>query len=168
MGFFTFNTIKMHNPVTITADITGAVVGMNSNNPEYGYIRVEQNAARISTRGWLTLNNRSALLKGTIEDLRAANFREGDVLPGKIVVKESLTAFNMEDPDRDLKRAGESGVVCTLDDQPIYRQTIYTTDTSEEDELIQHNNGDTIREQIALQKAQGILGSTRLRKGDLP
>ena len=47
------------------------------------------------------------------------------MLPGKIVVVESLTPFNPENPDRDLKIAGGTGVICRIDDQPIYRQTFY-------------------------------------------
>ena len=139
----------MDSPVMITADMTGAVIGVSNNNSEYGYIRVQQVARKISTGGWFTFVKKSALLKGTMEDLKAANFKEGDVLPGKIVIKESLTPFYEADPDKHLKRAGDSGVVCTVDDQPIYRDSIYTTDENEEDELIQHNNGDIIRAEMA-------------------
>lgn len=153
----------MNSPVIITADITGSIIGISPNNTEYGYIRVEQKVPKYSKLGWLTFDYRSALLKGTLEDLKEANLREGDHLPGKIVIKESLTPFNNDDPDKDYKIAGDSGVICTLDDQPIYRRSIYTTIMSEEDELIQHNNGDVIREQIALQKENGTSTMTKSR-----
>ena len=142
----------MDTPVMIAADVTGAVIGMSNNNPEFGYIRVQQVARKIGKGGWFSFSKRSALLKGTVEDLKAANFEDGDILPGKIVIKESLTPFYAEDADKHIKRAGDGGPICTLDDQPIYRDSIYTTNMNDEDELIDHNNGDYIKHQIELQK----------------
>lgn len=135
----------MENPVIVVADPTGAVIGISDNNPEYGYIRVQQVSRKISKGGWFNWTKKSALLKGKIEDLREAKFEEGDILPGKIVIKESLEPFYADDPDKHLKKAGDSGVVCTLDDQPIYRESIYTTNMDDEDELIEHNNSDDIK-----------------------
>lgn len=142
----------MDSPVMIMADVTGAVIGVSNNNPEFGYIRVQQVARTIGKGGWFRFSKRSALLKGTMEDLKAANFKDGDILPGQIVIKESLTPFYAEDSDKHIKRAGDGGPVCTLDDQPIYRDSIYTTNMNDEDELIEHNNGDYIKHQMELQK----------------
>lgn len=152
----------MDSPVIVTADVTGAVVGISPNSSEYGYIRVQQVSRVIRKGGWFNFIKKSALLKGTLEDLKAANFKEGDVLPGKIVIKESLIPFFAEDPDKHLKRAGEGGIVCTLDDQPIYRDSIYTTNEDDEDELIEHTNGDIIREQISMLKESVVNSGTGL------
>lgn len=141
-----------NNPVVVVADPMGSVIGISDNNSEYGYIRVQQVAKRIGNGGWFSWIKKSALLKGKIEDLKEANFKEGDILPGKIVIKESLSPFYAEDPDKHLKRAGDSGVVCTLDDQPIYRDSIYTTNMEDEDELIQHNNGEIIKREMMERK----------------
>jgi len=143
----------MNTKVIVTADENGNVIGVSKNNPEFGYIRVEQTAPMVTDKGWLKISKRSSLIKGRVEDLQVLNYTAGQVLPGTIVVKESLMPFNTENPDRDLKIAGETGVVCRIDDQPIYRQTFYTTNPNSYDELITHDNTEEIREVQAAQKA---------------
>jgi len=152
-----------HSKVRVAADINGNVIGVSQNNPEYGYVRVEQSVTQISEAGWLKPVKRSALIKGKVEDLAEAGFVEGHELSGKIIVKESLTAFNPENPDRDLKIAGVTGVVCTIDDQPIYRQTFYTSNQEAYDDLITHDNTIEIREVQAAQKELTSLKSNTLR-----
>lgn len=143
--------------VLVTADKNGNVIGVSENNPEYGYVRVEQTGSFINDQGWLRISRRSALIKGLVKDLVETGFTEGQELDGKIVVVESLTPFNSENPDRDLKIAGETGVVCRIDDQPIYRQTFYTTNSNNQDQLIMHTNTDEIREVQAAQRAMSTL-----------
>jgi hypothetical protein len=43
-------------------------------------------------------------------------FYAGQELPGTIVIEESLTPFNKKAPERDLKIAGETGIVCRVGD----------------------------------------------------
>jgi hypothetical protein len=143
----------MNTKVIVTADENGNVIGISKNNPEYGYIRVEQTAPMVTDKGWLKISKRSSLIKGKVEELQSLNYSAGSQLPGIIVIKESLTPFNNDNPDRDLKIAGETGVVCRIDDQPIYRQTFYTTNPNSYDELITHDNSEEIREVQAAQKA---------------
>jgi len=110
--------------VHVTADQDGNIIGVSQNNPEYGYVRVEQIATTINTEGWLRRAKRSALIKGKVEDLMATGFRKDQELPGKIIVIESHVPFNPENPERDLKIAGDTGIVCRVDDQPIYPSPI--------------------------------------------
>ena len=154
-GFFYFKskTKRMNTKVIVTADENGNVIGVSKNNPEFGYIRVEQTAPMVTDKGWLKISKRSSLIKGKVEDLQSLTYNAGQQLPGTIVVKEALTAFNTENPDRDLKIAGETGVVCRIDDQPIYRQTFYTTNPNAFDELITHDNAEEIREVQLAQRA---------------
>jgi hypothetical protein len=149
--------------VTVTADINGNIIGIFKNNPEYGYVRVEQATPVISDKGWLKVSKRSAFIKGKVEDLKNCNYTEGQELSGKIVVVESLVPFNMDNPDRDLKIAGDTGVICRIDDQPIYRQAFYTSNMSAQDELIYHSNIDEIREVQAAQRAMVSLKTTKQR-----
>jgi len=146
--------------VVVTADKNGNVIGISENNPEYGYVRVEQTGTFINDQGWLRLSKRSTLIKGLVNDLLEVGFKNGQELPGKIVVVESLIPFNPENPDRDLKVAGNTGIVCRTDDQPIYRQTLYTTNTEMQDHLITHTNSEEIREVQAAQKAIASLRRT--------
>lgn len=96
----------MSTQVTVSADEFGNIINMSPNNPEYGFVIVKQHAHTISDNGWLRLSKRSALIKGLISDLVAANFKPNQTLPGRIIVKESLEPFNPENPDQHLKIAG--------------------------------------------------------------
>ena len=136
----------MQNFVNVIGDEMGNVITPSSNNDEYGYVRVEQKAATINTEGWVKVSKRSAIIKGKIEDLKQFGFQKDKTIPGKIIVKESFVPFNIISPERDLKYAGDTGVVCRVDDQPIYRQSFFTTDLNQHDDLISHNNSDEIRE----------------------
>jgi hypothetical protein len=152
------------NKVTVAANKDGNIIGISENNPEFGYIRVEQNAPVINEKGWLRFSKRSSLIKGKVEDLLQCNYKAGQEIQGRIVVVESLTAFNTENPDRDLKIAGETGVVCTIDDQPIYRQSFFTTNVDAQDELITHDNVAEIRE---VQEAQRAMSTLKIKSKSL-
>ena len=133
------------NKVTVVADDNGNVI-RQSKNPEIGYVRVTQDAVSYSATGWLQRKTRSALILGNIEDLKELKFKKGQKLDGKIVVRESTEPFNSEDPDRDLKIAGSTGIICaTKDGEPIYRTTFYDVTGMQEDTMIPHANGDAIR-----------------------
>lgn len=150
----------MTSKVKVTVDENGNVIGVSQNNPEYGYIRVEQNCTVINPNGWLRNTKRSALIKGTVADLIQAGFTEGKELPGRIVVIESHEPFNPENPDRDLKIAGDTGVICRVGDQPIYRQTFYSSNENAQDELIMHTNTQEIREVLAATKILNRINKT--------
>lgn len=145
--------------VIIVGDATGNVINI-SENPEFGYLRLKQETMKIGRGGWLRFENRSTLIHGTVADLQKADYRANQKLPGKIVVVESLVPFNEKNPDRDLKVAGKTGVVLRVNDQPIYRQSFYTTDENATDELIQHDMDcrNEIKEVMAAQKAIEDLG----------
>ena len=152
--------------VIVTADDNNNVIAVSKNSPEYGYVRVEQTTTQINDQGWLKNVKRSAIIKGKVTDLVDANFKANQVLTGKIVVVESLQPFNTENPDRDLKVAGDTGIICTIDDQPIYRQTIYTSNDNAVDEMITHDKAcqEQIRGVLQAQKAMTSLTSLNKRQ----
>lgn len=142
----------MYSPVTVLADDNGMVIRQSKNNPEYGFVVLQQtrtmiqsNPANLKNVGWLKTQKMTTLLKGKMEELKMYGIAKDTVFPGKIVVKESTTPFSEEDPDQHLKIAGETGIVCCIDGEPIYRITYYTADPNEQDEFVQHNNVDAIR-----------------------
>ena len=136
----------MQNKVNIVADDMGNIIRQSSNNAEFGHIRLEQQTVTFGNSGWVKSSNRTTLLHGKMDDLQSLNLNESTPLNGKIIVKESITPFSNNDPDRDLKIAGETGIVCSVDDQPIYRKTFFVADVTAQDVLIAHTNGDAIRE----------------------
>ena len=136
----------MQNKVNIVADDMGNIIRQSSNNAEFGHIRLEQQTVSFGNTGWVKSSNRTTLLHGKMDDLQSLNLNESTPLNGKIIVKESVTPFSNNDPDRDLKIAGETGIICSVDDQPIYRKTFFVADITAQDVLIAHTNGDAIRE----------------------
>jgi hypothetical protein len=147
--------------VKITADKNGNIITISENNPEYGWIFVEQTVSQFEN-GWMKNVVRKARINGKKNELVEAKFTKGQELLGKIVVLESLVPFNNEEPDRDLKVAGKTGVICRYDDQPIYRQSYYTTNLNSYDELINHTNRDEIREVMLAQKMLSELPSEEI------
>lgn len=141
----------MNSKVKVVADATGAIVNVSPNNPEYGYVRFEQVKSIIDDNGFLRRRSISTLVHGNVEELQAMNFYSGQELPGAIIIQESLAPFNAKAPQRDLKIAGETGIVCTLDGQPIYRRTMYSAALNAQDTLVKHDNVEQLRNAYAEQ-----------------
>jgi hypothetical protein len=143
----------MNSKVKVVGDSTGAVVNLSDNNPIYGYIRLEQTRVMIDDNGFVKPRTISTLLQGEVETLESLNYFAGQELPGTIAIKESLEPFNKKNPERDLKIAGETGIVCTVAGAPIYRKTVYSTSVNAEDTLIKHDNVDQLRAAYANKSA---------------
>jgi hypothetical protein len=152
----------MVSKVKVTANEAGDVIVMSKDNSKYGHIRVEQKRTVISDKGWVKVKPVSALLHGTVEDLEQFGFQDGQLLGGKIVIKESLVPFNSENPEKDYKIAGTTGIVCCVDGQPIYRKTFYNPSANDQDETIAHDNSEAIR--LANAESE-VSGSTDTEEG---
>lgn len=139
----------MDTSVVICADELDNII-FPTKNPDYGYIRVEQVVAKF-TPGWIKREKRSALLAGSMKDLTSFDLYAGMPISGKIVVRESLEPFSTTNPEKHIKRAGKDGIPCTLKGRPIYRQSFFTNNLEEKDNLIQHDNTDEIIESQILQ-----------------
>jgi hypothetical protein len=136
----------MNAKVRVVADATtGSVINVSENNPEYGFVRLEQTRTHIDSNGFLRRKVINALVHGTVEELQAAGFFANQELPGTILIKESMEPFNKKNPERDLKIGGNTGILCTVDGAPIYRKTIYSLQSNVEDVLIQHTNTEELR-----------------------
>lgn len=135
----------MKSKVTVVANTDGNVVSTSKNNPEWGSIRVKQSIVEMQN-GFAKEKVRYAYIRGTVKMLNSFGWHAGQQLDGNIVIRESLTPFNAENPDADLKIAGTSGVVCRFNGASIYRKAFYeTVATKFNDELIAHNNVDEIQ-----------------------
>ena len=143
----------MQNKVQIIPDELGNVIRVSQNNADYGHLRLQQERVIFGNTGWVNKKTVKTLLHGKVEDLRDMGLQNMTELPGKIIINESLEPFNTNDPDRDLKMAGKTGIICCQDGQPIYRKTMYVSDVNAEDTLVAHNNGDAIREANLLESS---------------
>lgn len=131
----------MDSKVIVTANAEGHVVVRNEDNPDWGYIRVEQNRMDIDDlTGIAKLQKVSALIPGLVNDLRTFGFADKQEIEGKIRVVEQLTPFNNKYPDKDIKIAGRSGIACCVGDSPIYRKNFYTRNETLTDQRIAHTN----------------------------
>ena len=137
----------MQNQVNIIADDMGNVIRQSNTNSEFGYVRLQQKRVTFGTNSsFVKSSNLSTLIHGKLEDLQEMNWKADQKLAGKIQVREQLEPFSSNDPDRDYKKAGDTGIICCVDGQPIYRKTFFTPDVNAQDVLLTHTNGADIRE----------------------
>lgn len=135
----------MTSKVKVTANEDGRVVIPSDNNPTFGYVRVKQERAVTDENGWIRIKSLTALVPGTVSDLTKLGWVNGQMISGTIVIREQMMPFNKRNPERDLKVAGNTGIVCKVGDDPIYRNTFYTTNPSAQDVIIAHTNVDEIK-----------------------
>jgi hypothetical protein len=153
--FINFLKLKVMNTtkVTVLADQTTNAVINPSNNPEYGYVKVSQVRPMIDEKsGFLRPRVVTALIPGLVTDLQLMSFYAGQQLDGKVVIEESLAPFNSKTPERDLKVAGTTGIVCTVDGAPIYRRTKFSFDVNAQDTFVKHTNVEELRAAYAIQE----------------
>lgn len=139
--------------VKITANKDGNVIIVSTDDPKYGYVRVEQERSWVDEQSWQRTKVVSALIHGEVKDLEKAGYTVGQELPGKIIFKDSLTPFDKKTPDRHLKIAGETTIVCRVDGKPIYRKNFYNGNPNSVDVEIPHDNGAEIAAANAKLKA---------------
>ena len=150
----------MNSTVKVVADATtGAVVRVSETNPEFASVRLEQVRTVIGNNNFIERKTVSTLLQGATADLTAMGFYAGQELPGTIVIEESMTPFNKKNPERDLKIAGETGIVCTVGGQPIYRRATYSTASNAQDTLVKHDNVEQLRSAYAQSNNSAALKS---------
>jgi hypothetical protein len=152
----------MNSKVKVVADVTtNSVITVSENNPEWGYVRLEQVRTVIDDNGFIDRKKMSTLLKGPVQTLAESGFYAGQELPGTIVVEESLTPFNKKNPERDFKIAGETGIICRQSGAAIYRRTKYTAIANANDGIpVQHDNIEELRAAYATKSSTKLEANT--------
>ena len=131
--------------VEIVPNQEGAKIRVSKNNAEYAHVLLKQDKTSIQG-GWVRKKTYHALLHGKLEDLKDLGLNKMKYMDGQIVVKEQLFPFNTENPEADYKYAGDTGIVCCKDGEPIYRKASFDATGLETDVFVGHTNGDAIRE----------------------
>lgn len=135
---------------------TRALITKYPNNPEFGYVHLQQ-STRVINGGFVTKKKRSCLLRGRIEDL--ADFvkeSENGTVPGNICVQEYLESqipaniyrqiFNSEERSYEdsvksyVKRAGNDGPELTFGGERIIRYAFYDEAGESLDIHVAHDN----------------------------
>lgn len=130
----------MKSKVKVTADKAGNVISVSKNNPDWGHIRVEQTRMLVDERGFARTTRISALIPGEVAALASFGFTAGQELSGTIYVKEQTNPFDTKTPERDLKIAGSTGIICKIGDEAIYRKNFYSENPEKLDETVEHTN----------------------------
>ena len=130
-------------------------------NPDYGYVIVAQESTKLALNGsttWIRKITKKARIMGEIDALKSQGYTKSKKLEGNIVIKEQLTPFDENDPERTIKRAGADGpILCNADGEPIHRITFYDETGLIADELIAHANGAAVREAYQNSGAEQIV-----------
>lgn len=133
----------------------GNAIVVSKNNKEYGHIRLQQNRLMVDEiTGFARPKPVYALMPGTVADLRLFGWAPGQDVDGCLFVKEQTEPFNEKDPDRDLKVAGETNIICMLGEKKIYRKVFYSTNPDAQDTLLEHTNTEEIKEAYEKLKAE--------------
>lgn len=149
---------------------TGSVITAYQNNPEFGYVQLQQTAMTIDG-GWVRETKRSTLLRAKMELLN--KFIAGNktlALPGRIVVKEYVESdvpadmadrFFNKGVDYEtaiepyVKRAGQDGVELTSGGERIIRFSVYDNTGQSPDVMVSHDNVEAVRESISSRSTAG-------------
>jgi hypothetical protein len=135
----------MKNKVIVCGTNDGRVV-MSTKNPKFGYIKVKQ--IRIVTddvSNFARAVTIHALINGTIKDLESFGWKKDQEIEGTVIIKEQMEPFSKDDAERDLKIAGNTGIVCRVGNEPIYRKHFWKSNSNAEDVLIPHTNVEEIK-----------------------
>jgi len=130
----------MDSKVRVVADAAGNVITKSTKNSEDGFIRVSQLRASFDNKGFASLEEVSALIHGKLEALKKVNWIANQEIKGKVIIREQITPFSFTRAERDLKFADDTGVICAVDGEPIYRKQFYTIDENAIDIFVEHTN----------------------------
>jgi hypothetical protein len=153
-----------NNKVAIVRDEHGNTLRISKKNPEFAYVRLQQDRVMVGSTGWLNRKTVSTLLHGRLEDLQSLNLENQEAVTGKIIVKEQLEPFSSDNPDRDLKMAGDTGIVCCYGGAPIYRKTFFTVNSNAEDTLVAHDNTEDIKIALNVDNATELVEEVKESK----
>jgi len=150
--------------VVVKSKTTGKVLNAFENSPEYGFVGVEKTGVEFKG-GWMNNARRFATIKGRLDELEAFGFKEGQVIDGKIVIKEY---HEPQYPGHEPKINPSHESVEIVDGKvqyepdarilsgglPVYRESIFTQNMNETDNLLPT---DSQFVEVAVDEEQAVL-----------
>lgn len=131
---------------------TGNIITVSAKNPEFGTIRLdaEQN---VFSGGFFNVQKRTAFVRGRITDLESLKLRDGQVLSGQIVKKESFSPFYTKEDGtpQQPKINPTTGEVVLTDGQPTYLEYEYTEDMNAVDYWVEEDSTEEVVDILAEQ-----------------
>ena len=123
--------------------IKGTVVTPRENNPEFGAVRIDEVKTTI-VNNFVNKSRRTAFLGGTVKDLTAMNFKDGQAIAGTIVKQESFNPFF---EGQSPKINPSTSEVVLTDEKPTFLNYIYSADATALDVWV-GNTSETIEEAV--------------------
>jgi hypothetical protein len=120
---------------------------------------IQQERLIADDNGFADIKYVKALYHGKIEVLKKFGWQPNQVIQGQVLIKERLTPFNKNNPNKDAKIAS-CGIPCTYQGKQIYRKTIFSFDLTEKDDPLEHDNKDAIREKYKELEAEAAKNKT--------
>ena len=164
-----FTTIsEVVNGLFILKSADGTYIKTYDSNPLEGYIVMIQRRPKLVqlfSGSKLVASTRQCLFNGEVALLEAivAEWTRTGIIPGHIVSKDKLhselpeSVRNSKSLERNAKTAGKDGVQLTLGGEQIYQSRYYTTDMTDPDVKIQHDNTEAVTAQnLALRQARTL------------
>jgi hypothetical protein len=130
----------MNSTVKVVAFNDGSVVKQNERKPNKGYFRVMKEEMSFSSSN-ANFNDRYATV--SIDWDKKDRISAGMEIAGKIVHTETLEPAYEGQPAK--RAGGDDAPICMKDGNAIYRTTTFEADTSKQDTLIAHTNGEEIK-----------------------
>lgn len=133
----------MKNQVVVIANKNSGLVfnstGISAKDgKEYGWYTVQSTFVdRSGAMDKVTVL--TALRSTSAEAFNAAPLVAGEILDGKIIVKESTTK-NPFRANQEPKRKGKDGGILLFNGQPIYRETEFTSDLNAQSVLVAYTS----------------------------
>jgi hypothetical protein len=124
------------------------VIGVNNNNPKYGYIMLRTTTTAL-VDGWLQPQKRVARMSAEVEALeafvKATGIKEGtnlNTVPGmenaRLIIQESFTpAYDGHDCKRYPDGSDKAGEPVLSGGKEVYRNTIVDTTNTKQDILLE-------------------------------
>jgi hypothetical protein len=145
------------------------IIMKSVNNPEYGAIMLIEERDSFSGGFANGKRKRVGLLKGKVENLESLKWVEGQVVPFKIVYKDSLEEFypgqepkKYPDTNSDGTPNAKAGQLVTCMGAPIYTNKIVVENTDPmQDELLAIDR-EPVQSKAVSTKATEIAGKTEL------
>lgn len=128
------NSVK--KSVVVKHPETGLVITPSVNKPEFGTIRIDQEAS-VFTNGFFAVQKRTAFVRGRITDLESLGLKDGSTLDGKIIRKESFEPFY---ENQEPKINPQTNEVILTDGRPTYLEFVYTEDKDASDHWVAESN----------------------------
>lgn len=128
------NSVK--KSVVVKHPETGLVITPSVNKPEFGTIRIDQEA-NVFTNGFFAVQKRTAFVRGRITDLESLGLKDDSTLDGKIIRKESFEPFY---ENQEPKINPQTNEVILTDGRPTYLEFEYTEDKDASDHWVAESN----------------------------